>query len=125
MSDHMHQAVNYIKHLRDKIEELSNKRDELQKVCSPISSYHTETTLENSSQLAANQLQDIVTVNIRPCWIGVEVVISTALEEGLPLSIVLQALIREGLRIIHCNSTKVKGRLFHTIESEVINSLAP
>ncbi|XP_027337425.1 transcription factor bHLH36-like [Abrus precatorius] len=114
ISDHMHQAMNYIKHLQKKIEELSNKRDGHKKLCNP-SSYHMEKTVENSE--AAKQ--DVVTV--RQCWIGVEVVINTEHEEGLPLSRVLQALVREGLRIVNCNSTKVKGRLIHTIESEVSN----
>ncbi|KAK7330664.1 hypothetical protein VNO77_24862 [Canavalia gladiata] len=114
MSDHMHQALNYIKHLESNIEELSNKRDGLQKSCNR-SSYHTK-TMDNSLH---SDKQGVVTV--RSSWIGVEVVINTAIEDGIPLSRVLQALIREGLKIIDCNSTKVKGRLLHTIESEVSN----
>ena len=113
----MHQAVNYIKNLQKKIEELNNKRDKLRKLCNPSSHHHQYTgTMENSQVVK----QDVVTV--RPCLVGVEVVITTALEEGFPLSRVLQALIREGLRIINCSSTKVNGRLFLTIESEVIQS---
>ncbi|KAJ1419167.1 Myc-type, basic helix-loop-helix [Sesbania bispinosa] len=109
ISDHMHQAVNYIKHLGNKIEELNNKRDRLRKLCN--------TGKMENSQAAK---QDVV-VTVRSCWIGIEVVINTAHEEGFPLSRVLQALIREGFRVINCSSTKVKGRLFHTIESEENN----
>lgn len=94
--------MNYIKQLQKKTEELRDKRDRLKELCKPSSS--------NGG--------DVVTV--RSCWGGlIEVVINTALEEGIPLSTVLPLLIREGLCIVSCNSTKVKDRLFHTVESEV------
>ena len=106
----MHEAVNYIKNLQKNIEELSDKRDNLRQLCNPSSSNQT---MENSF----GATQDVV--KARPTCAGIEIIINTALKEGLPLSRVLQALITEGLRIISCNSTKVKERLFHTIESEV------
>ncbi|KAK9276051.1 hypothetical protein L1049_005582 [Liquidambar formosana] len=111
ISDHMHESVNYIRHLQKKIEELSDKRDGLKR-------------LDNSSSFnvapECSQSCPWDSVTVKPCLVGVEVVMSTALrQEGLPLSRVLEVLTGEGLNIVSCISTKVNERLLHTIESEV------
>nr|WIE96205.1 basic helix-loop-helix transcription factor [Loropetalum chinense var. rubrum] len=113
ISDHMHESVNYIKHLQKKIEELSDKRDVL------IKRLSNSNTLNVGQECSQSRPLDFVTV--KPCWAGVEVVMSCALtkEEQLPLSRVLQVIIKEGLSIVSCISTKVNERLLHTIESEV------
>uniref|UniRef100_A0A2N9H987 BHLH domain-containing protein n=1 Tax=Fagus sylvatica TaxID=28930 RepID=A0A2N9H987_FAGSY len=102
ISDHIHESVNYIKHLKNKIRELNNKRDELKR-------------LSNTTKNLPGSISD--TVDLRSSSAGVEVVITG--RQGLPLSRVLEILMREGLSIVSFNSTKVNERLLHTIESEV------
>lgn len=104
MSDHMHEAVKYIKHLQNKIQELNKKRDELKR----LFNYPTKAT-ENSG---------CDSLELRhSCTSGVEVVINA--RQGLALSRVLQVLMGEGLIIVGFISTKVNQRLLHTIEAEV------
>ncbi|XP_022732762.1 transcription factor bHLH36-like isoform X2 [Durio zibethinus] len=101
ISDHMNEAVNYIKHLQKKILELSDKRDELKKSFHSYVSSSVPESLQNSSE---------DTVMVRPCLAGVEVVISTCLRQGLQLSSVLEVIVAEGLSVVTCISTKVNKR---------------
>ncbi|XP_059442021.1 transcription factor bHLH118 [Corylus avellana] len=107
MSDHVHGAVNYIKHVQNKIQELNNKRDELKRLLklSPINS------TENSMAAGWDSLE------VRHSSAGVEVVINA--RQGLPLSRVLEVLMEEELIIVGFISTKVNERLLHTIEAEL------
>ncbi|GKU95392.1 hypothetical protein SLEP1_g8755 [Rubroshorea leprosula] len=112
MSDHMNQAVKYIKDMQNRIGEFSEKRDELKRLSNSCSS-----TSFAPPKCLRGCPED--TVIVRPCMgASVEVVISTAMRQGLPLSSVLQALIAEGLSIFNCISTKVDQMLLHTIVSE-------
>jgi hypothetical protein len=106
MSDHMYGAVNYIKHVQNKIQELNNKRDELKILSnSPINA------TENSMASGWDSME------VRRSSAGVEVVINA--RQGLPLSRVLEILMEGGLIIVRFISTKVNERLLHTIEAEV------
>lgn len=107
MSDHMHEAVNYIKHLQNKIQEQNNKRDELKR----LSNYPIKST-EKSLGSGWGSLMELI-----PSSTGVEVVINA--RRGLPLSRVVEVLMGEGLIIAGFTSTKVNERLLHTIEAEV------
>lgn len=103
----MNEAVNYIKHLKEKIRELGEKRNELK---------------SSSNSSSKNPSGDLV--RVCSCWGGVEIVVSSDGEkEGVPLSRVLERLVEEELNVVSCISTKVNGRLLHTIQCEVLPSL--
>ncbi|KDP25548.1 hypothetical protein JCGZ_20704 [Jatropha curcas] len=108
VSDHIQEAINYIRHLEDKIQAL---KDELRELSNSSSTTSKDNILESSDE------RDALTV--KPCLVGVEVVIDTGLRKSFPLSGVLQVLIEEGLSIVSCSSTKVKERMLHTIISQV------
>ncbi|XVF10715.1 hypothetical protein REPUB_Repub07fG0206300 [Reevesia pubescens] len=115
ISDHMHEAVKYIKHLKNRIKELSEKRDEM-KISSdlylPIS----------SPPKSSPDCSDEDSVVVRAGFVGVEITINTGLRRRqLPLSNVLDVIVAQGLNVVNCISTKVNQRVLHTIVSEVIN----
>ena len=109
VSDHMHEAVNYINHMKNKVQDLSAKRDGLKGL--PSSSGQTDLTPESGS--SESYLANSIVV--RPWLSGIEIVINSR----LPLSRVMQVLRDEGLSIVSCSSSKVNGRLIHTLQSEV------
>ncbi|PRQ17895.1 putative transcription factor bHLH family [Rosa chinensis] len=115
ISDHVHQAANYIKHIQKNIEEQQKKRDELKKQHN-ISGSSTA-VVENSQ--CSSLMEDSV-ILVRPACIGVEVAVNTPLKQGLPLSRVIDILVAEGLSIVSCNSAKRNQRLLYTLESEVL-----
>lgn len=110
VSDHMHEAVNYINYMTNKIEALTIKRDELK---SSFDSSAQTTDPGSGSYNPENHSPNSVVV--RPCLDGIEIVISSP----FALSRMLEILLKEGLDIVGCASTKVNGRLIHTIQSEV------
>ncbi|XP_034707191.1 transcription factor bHLH120 [Vitis riparia] len=110
VSGHIYETVNYIRHLQDKIQELSDKRDCLKKLSN---------TSNNVAPDCPTSCLECSSVTVEPCWAGVEVLVSTGFTQGLPLSRVLSVLTSEGLSIVSCSSTKVNGMLLHSIESEV------
>ncbi|KVI06035.1 transcription factor bHLH118-like [Cynara cardunculus var. scolymus] len=120
-SDHMHQAVNYIKHMQENIKVQGAQRDQLIKKFAGMSARHLGSM--NTNESLTNLLPNTVSVN--PCNGGIEILInSCSIQDGFSLSGVLKALVEEGLNIISCTSTKVSERLFHTIQSEVNNEPA-
>ncbi|XP_077247389.1 transcription factor bHLH118-like [Tasmannia lanceolata] len=108
ISDHMNEAANYIKHKQKKIRELTEKRDGLRRVLLASS---------DSGTLDASLSSPCVIV--RPCWAGLEVVISNGLGESVPLSKVMALLSEAGLSVVSCSSINVKERSVHTLQSEV------
>lgn len=110
VSDHMHEAVNHINYMTNKIEALTIKRDELK---SSFDSSAQTTDPGSGSYNPENHSTNSVVV--RPCLDGIEIVISSP----FALSRMLEILLKEGLDIVGCASTKVNGRLIHTIQSEV------
>ncbi|KAI3414706.1 uncharacterized protein J3R85_016005 [Psidium guajava] len=114
ISDHIHETVNYIRHMQDKIQALSDKRDELKGLSDPGAPRETP----ECSRTACSQDD---TVMVQPCMVGVEILINTASQLGLPLSRAFKALAEEGVNVISCNSTQVNERLLHSIKAEVTN----
>ncbi|KAF4391827.1 hypothetical protein F8388_017422 [Cannabis sativa] len=125
ITDHMHEAVNYINYMKTKIEASRVRRDDLKSSCFLNSSIthqnidcEISSNVQNCKSQNYNLLVNINNIIVRPCLGGIlEIVISS----HLPLSKVLQVLLQQGLSIEECYSTKVNGRLIHTLKSEVIN----
>lgn len=111
VSDHMHEAVKYIKQLQENMNELERKRDNCKlKIV----------TEDGSSDSSINIVsQDCVTVN--PCQGGgVEILINGSFAKGnLPLSRVIQELSKQGLDVVSCVSATVNQNPLHKIQSEV------
>ncbi|KAL1531467.1 transcription factor bHLH36-like [Salvia divinorum] len=103
VSDHMHEAANYIKDMEMKIEELQSRRDEL-KNASPSNSF---------------DLPNYVTVNC--CYDGVEILMNCGIKEGygFALSRVIMELIQSELDVVACISNKVNGRFLYKIQAQV------
>lgn len=113
----MHEAEKYIKHMKKKIEELKDKKDGLTRLSELNNTLKVD--LDCSTSICP---RDDIGLKVKPCLVGFEVVISTDLSRpGLRLSRVLEILVREGLNVVNCISTKVNERLLHTIESEVLS----
>ncbi|KAF2315719.1 hypothetical protein P3X46_023723 [Hevea brasiliensis] len=111
ISDHMNEAVNYIKHLQKRIKKLDAKRDELKQ-----QSYLREIPLQSGSSSNYSPSTGVI---IRPRLGGIEIVFSSGFrEQGLTLSRVLQLLESE-LSVVNCVSTKVNERVFHAVQAEV------
>ncbi|XP_022141230.1 transcription factor bHLH36-like [Momordica charantia] len=106
-ADLVNEAVRYIEHLKGKISELHIKRDALKRVYLDSLGYQNN---ESSSSC----------VVINPYSGGLEIVISCCFrEEKLKLSGVMRVLLQQSTHVQSCASTKVNGRMFHTIQSKV------
>ncbi|XP_061359006.1 transcription factor bHLH118-like [Gastrolobium bilobum] len=110
MSDHMNEAVNYIKHMQNNIKELGAKRDELKKLSN--SKMENQESKHTSCNFTLHENNGIV---------GIEIT-SGFREESLKLSKLLQLLLDEGLEVVSCLSTDVNGKLFQSVQCEVSNS---
>ncbi|KAD7480465.1 hypothetical protein E3N88_03601 [Mikania micrantha] len=112
-SDHMHQAVNYIKHMQENIKVLSVTRDRLKKFveadinipADPVSTY----LIPNSVSIISSNCNGGVQILVNSC----------SIEDGFTLSRVLKAISDEGHNVISCTYTKANQRLIHSIQSEV------
>ncbi|OWM91403.1 hypothetical protein CDL15_Pgr017321 [Punica granatum] len=113
-SDHVHQAVGYIKNLQNKIQELSRKRDELKRAP------QLNKTDDPKTFKGLPRTRRQVILSIKPCIGGEEIIISTDSRHGVALSKVLGFLTLEGMNVTSCTSVKVNGRLLHSVKSEVI-----
>lgn len=131
-SDHMHQAVKYIKHMQENLRLLSLKRDQLKKFVDttsfpppPAAADCTDTT--NVEEEKRSLLRNLNTVTISSCCNNnnnnsreIQILINSCLiEDGFPLSGVLKAISEQGLCVITCTCTKLNGRLFHSIQSQL------
>lgn len=110
ISDHIHGAVNYIKHLRKRIDELDSRKEDLKDMRS--------VPLQRGDSSSCSSSRGVI---VRPCLDGVEIVFSIGLKENqrLTLSRVLQILVRDGVSVVNCHYTTANDRIFHTIQAEV------
>lgn len=120
----MNEAVNYIKHLQNRIKTLDAKRDELKKFP------NTSTVIDRRCTTGSSLNSDMVILSscftVQPsCGGGVQILVSSGFrEEGSPLisiSGVLEMLLEQGLTVVSCLSSQVNERLLHTIQIEVLN----
>ncbi|KAK8657160.1 hypothetical protein V6N13_035415 [Hibiscus sabdariffa] len=110
MSDHMNEAVNYIKHLEKKVKELDAKRHELKRVSNSAGAVGSGKATTTSNHCFI----------IRPCFIGIEIMFRCGIgDQDLPLSRVLSVLVDEGLPVVSCISTNSEEYSLHTIQTEV------
>ncbi|KAI4367927.1 hypothetical protein MLD38_016550 [Melastoma candidum] len=114
VSDHVHQAVNYIRHQQNKIRVLSEKRDELKRRTELRADQPDSTELPGQSCFDPRD-----TVIVNPCLEGVEIIINTSGRQGIPTSGILKVLMRGGLDIIRTNSTQLNERVVHSIHAKV------
>ncbi|OMO97984.1 hypothetical protein COLO4_14217 [Corchorus olitorius] len=118
VSDHMNEAVNYIKYLRKRIQELSVKREKLKKLSGNFDQGTSASATSSSDN--NNSSSQINCVAIHPYWGGVEIVINSGFgDESCHLSLILQAIIEQGLDVVRCVSSQTSEGFCHTIQSEI------
>ncbi|CAL1405092.1 unnamed protein product [Linum trigynum] len=129
MSDHMNEAVNYIKHLQRRIQDLDAQKNQL--VILRRKKKKNTTTLTNNIGSSSTTTASVTarpsgghpTVEVRRCLGGLEIVLAE--EEGggggcgLRLSRVMRLLVEEGVSVVNCVSTVVNRKSFHTLLVEV------
>ncbi|XP_060215365.1 transcription factor bHLH120-like [Lycium barbarum] len=111
VSEHMEQALNYIQHLKNNIEELETRRDKMKILDNSFNE-------DNENIGEKCKLAEYVKVN--KCEDGVEILIKNKFaKEGLQLSRVLEELMKRKLNVVTCVSTKVDETILHKIQVEV------
>ncbi|CAI0404048.1 unnamed protein product [Linum tenue] len=118
MSDHMGEAVNYIKHLESNIGELSSKRDKLKR-SSSSSAVDQQQHSTNTTGGSRRRNGSGSSVTVRPHSAGVEVVTSSDKGGGFELSRVVEAVIQEGFDVTSCVSTQRQARFYNTMQCQV------
>ncbi|RDX89836.1 Transcription factor bHLH36, partial [Mucuna pruriens] len=104
ISDHMHEGTNYIKYLQHKLKHLRAKKDEFMKLSNltPVGSESGSFTTHNLP----------ICVIVHPCSEGVQIKCSYSFRKYVfPLSRVLDIVLKEGLDVVNCTSTKTDDRL--------------
>lgn len=128
-SDHVIEAVNYIKDLQKKIKKISEKKDRIKRNITHLSSTRECSIRSLASSPSPSLLSSNcscvggkhIDVKVRTCLIGIEIVASCCSRSEYCLSIVLQVLDQEQcFDVVSCISTKLHQRFIHTIVSEVI-----
>lgn len=117
ISDHMHEAVNYIKYLERSIGELRIRRDKLTIKKSGGNGNGSGSRVESFSS------NSNLTVTVNPCRPdGLEILIGSNMKDGtiFPVSTVLKHIPRnQGINVVSCISTYANERLVHKILTEV------
>ncbi|MED6187401.1 hypothetical protein PIB30_076097 [Stylosanthes scabra] len=139
ISDHMNEAVNYIKYMQNNIKQLGAKRDELKKKLSnnysnmEINYYHhgnnnNNNNSNNNNKPTTSSTNRFFTLHeSNDGVLGIEITGGAAAgggeDEGVTLSDILALLVEEeGLEVVSYLSSRVNGRLVHSVQCEVNNS---
>ncbi|CAF1925169.1 unnamed protein product [Brassica oleracea var. botrytis] len=128
-SDHVNEAVNYIKDLEKKIKEVSKKRDRIKRSIThppsagycPIRSLAASCSSPSSLSSYCSCVGDThIDFKVMTCLVGIEVVASCCFRHESCLSSVLQLLVHEQcFNVVSCISTRLHLRFIHTIVCEV------
>ncbi|KMS98933.1 hypothetical protein BVRB_3g067340 [Beta vulgaris subsp. vulgaris] len=112
-SDHLAEAVNYIKDLENNVKGLADKRDRLKSESEwTAPTYHVGGS--------SNPRQCRGSVEIHPCVGGLDIDINVNYDDdSFCLSSALQVVYEEGLSVSSCTSTKVNEKIMHKIICEV------
>ncbi|WZZ83547.1 hypothetical protein YC2023_104119 [Brassica napus] len=122
-SDHVQEAVNYIKDLENKIKEMSEKRDRIKRSISHSSSTGKCSIRSLESSYCSCNGDTHIDVKVRTCLVGIEIVASCCFRQESSLSSILQLLVQEQcLDVVSCISSRLHPRFIHTIVCEVIPS---
>lgn len=109
----MHEGANYIKHLENKVKELQAKRDEFKK-----SSNLSPVVVSDSGSFSTTDLP--ICVIVHPFPGGIQIKCSYSFRKYVfPLSRVIDMVLKEGLDVVNCTSTKTDDSFIHTIRIEV------
>ncbi|KAJ8632699.1 hypothetical protein MRB53_026035 [Persea americana] len=108
ITDHISEAVNYINHLKAKIQELTEKRDQMRRL---ITSSSNSGSPQNEACLLSPHISVRATLN------GATVAIVSKQGHEVPLSRVIATLVEEGLNVIRV-STCIKRQSIYSIEWE-------
>ncbi|CAF2115699.1 unnamed protein product [Brassica napus] len=118
-SDHVQEAVNYIKDLEKKIKEISEKRDRIKRSISHSSSTGECSIRSLESSYCSCDGYTHIDVKVRTCLVGIEIVASCCFTQESCLSSILQLLIQEQcLDVVSCISSRLHPRFIHTIVCE-------
>ncbi|XP_020549200.1 transcription factor bHLH126-like [Sesamum indicum] len=103
--------------MQKKIDEMKMRRDKLKRLSNSLGP-SSDADQERNSDTSGSS--NCVSVNVDVCQGGVEILISSSLNEGnFPLSKVLEDLLRRELNVLSCVSTRADGQSVHKIQIEV------
>nr|VDC64116.1 unnamed protein product [Brassica rapa] len=122
-SDHVQEAVNYIKDFEKKIKEISLKRDRIKRSLSHSSSTGECSIRSLESSYCSCDGDTHINVKVRTCLVGIEIVASCCFRQESCLSSILQLLVQEQcLDVVSCISSRLHPRFIHTIVCEIVPS---
>ncbi|KAJ4889810.1 Transcription factor bHLH55 [Raphanus sativus] len=123
-SDHVQEAVNYIKDLEKKITEISEKRDRIKRSISHSSSTGECSIRSLESSYCSCDGDTHIDVKVRTCLVGIEIVASCCFRQESCLSSILQLLVQQQcLDVVSCISSRLHPRFIHTIVCKVENGI--
>lgn len=118
-SEQLLEAVNYVRYLQQKIEDLSAQRDK-QKVNSDQNAKVSFRKFCNKTQPFGGSDRECPAVNIKSVGSGVQIW-TNSLEHEIVYSEILLALEEGGLEVVSASSSAVKNRVYHTIHAKVFD----